>query len=215
MVTFEEIKDGIIKSLQDSSVAVSTIENLINSGVQFVSERVRLPALDVSGSVNITSDANFVTIPSAWNYQRGLYDAISGDKQVLTIYPSIMSLRRTIGDTSEIQTGQTQAIAVVGDKLHYHKSSTTTLNCRFFCNPSPLVNDTDELTCIPGGHAKILIESYVLAYLFALSEDGVEGPKTNTRFHQLMFERYLEQLDISIESGQPAPEQVRYPFWKI
>jgi len=215
MVTFEEIKEGVIKSLQDSSVAASTVENLINSGVQFVSERVRLPALDVSGSVSITSDANFVTIPSAWNYQRGLYDAISGDKQVLAVYPSIMSLRRTIGNTSEIQIGQTQAIAVVGDKLHYHRSSDSTLNCRFFCNPPPLVNDTDELTCIPGGHTKILIESYVLAYLFALIEDGVEGPKTNTKFYRLLFERYIEQLNISIESGQPAPEQVRYSYWTI
>lgn len=215
MVTMEEIKVGVVKSLQDSSVDSSTIEGLINMGVRYVSEKVRLPSLDSSGTLDITSDASFVDIPDSWNYQRGLYDVVAGGRRVLTIYPSLMSVRRVGGISPVSQEGTTVGVYIAGGKLHYFQSSTETLSCRFFSNPPILENDTDELTCIPGGFAKVLIESFVLQFLWSIIEDGNEGSKVNTIFNKTLFENYLGQLNSTIESGQPAPEQVRYNYWKI
>lgn len=220
MATLEEIRNKVIKAIQDDndeSFSVEEIDAEINEGLKYVSRNVALTALEATGTFDTELNTDVVSIPTDWNYQRRLHNATSSAVKRIKVATSINLLRNKYPISLEYgpEYGDVDILAIFNNQITYYPipQEVQTVTCKFYQNPTPLVEDTDIPTCLPDGTHIDLLKNYALWKLNEIIEDGVEGAKVNTRYYKNEFKEALGELDDHIDEGQSSTDPIRDNGW--
>lgn len=212
MNTLEEIRAYVNSTLQEEDVEDDLIDSLINEGLIFCSNHVRLSALEAVGTFIASPGSNSLIIPSTWNYQRGLYAAEVPEAPAIEIATSLDLTRDKYGaiEASTIL-GNIRVITVRSNSILYfpRPEVDVLVSCKFYKNPEGLVQESDTPDELPGALASALLRTYALWKIYPIIEDGVEEYKINTAHYKKAFYESLELLDHFIEEGQSSPDPIR------
>lgn len=217
MSTLGELKSNIKLSLQnESDISDDIIRARINEGILYCSRHVTLSDLEDIGTFDTELDTNEVDIPLIWNYQRKLYGAGVPEAKPIVIASSIGLLRllHPLVDV-EVINGDIEHMCIRKGRLVYFPIPTeiTTVQCKFYTKPIPLVKDKEVPDCLPEALHNGLLESFALWKIFATIEDGVEGVKVNTKYYKNEFFETLNSIDEYVDEGQSQVDPIRESGW--
>lgn len=192
--------------IHDPSFTADDITDLLNEGLGVVSGKVKLPELDTTGEVTAVSTEISVPVPD--DYQRGLYRCkIKATGRKVAVLNSLGQLARMTGGLEG--TGDITHVAVVGRKLFYQgkPAADVVLVLYYYRKPTPMVELTDEPTCIPEHYQGRLLQAYAAGEIFEEIEDGLEGGTPNTTKQQGKFWALVAELERENKEGvsNPAP----------
>lgn len=215
MPTLEELRNFVLKTVQDPSVTVDTVDVLLNEGLNYVAEEVLLPALEKTGTV--LSEAGF-TVDLPADFGRELYACVvAGQQDPPQVLSSMGLLRERVPDLDwdADPGGDVQYATTRGLELFYYPAPDigTTMTLSYYRKPTLMVQDTDTPEGIPEGMQRKLLCSYALVELYDDIEDGLEGPKTNTTRHENKLEAALFKLKEQIKKGQSRATPHRRSGW--
>ncbi len=216
MATLETLNDVILDIIQDPSITSDTVTSLINQGIRYIASQVLLPELSSEGPVETVVGSCATTVPSAWNFERILFNAEVEGTQDIQVVQSKEELHRVYPNyETELQSGLVEFALVTGSNLTYYPIPTeiTEIFCKFYTKPTPLVSGTDEPVCIPEALQEDLLENFTLWKLYTRIEDGVEGRKVNTVYYKAEFYKALETLEDTIDEGQSRALAHRLNSW--
>lgn len=217
-MTGAELAQKIISKVQEPSLTESDVLEIVTDELEALAERILLPGLITSGSVQTDIADDRVDLPS--DYHRGLFRAdYDDDEKEVTVYANERLLLVDF-PAKRLYTGSVYGVCVAdaGDKLVYRyvPSEQKTIRLRYYKQPGT-VTSGDQLPAAVG-NTRVIIEKYLLhrgcAVIWDGLEDGVDGQKVNTSFHTGRAEFYLEVLDVRINKGvsHKAPPIVRCNF---
>lgn len=216
MATLEALQTAVSDVLQDNVFSLDKITALINRGIRFCATAVLLPELESSGVVNTDPGANSVAIPPSWLFERNLYFCSSPDDTEIKVLDNFNRLFTVYPDMyNKPLTAPVERVIVQGNSLVYYPvpSVATELICGFYRKATPLEADGDIPSCLPEGTHEELLENFALWKAWNTLEDGIEGPKVNTKYYQDMFNEALGNLDMFIGHGQSRSRPVLNNGW--
>jgi len=207
---FIKLIERIASIIDDDFFDTDRISSQINEKIFEIAQGIEVP-----GKVNITSPltflyataeldllsaVRFVALPS--DYQRGVFNIHDSDAET---FPAMVSFQKFIQKYPCLETGDIlEACVVHGASLFYTPSLDKTVTIHYYKAPDTLVNGTDELSCIPEHLQQRLIVNGVCKDIFAEIEDGLDGRKVNTEYHEKIFYQAVAALDRFLgEDGVP------------
>lgn len=217
MATLETLLEAVQESLQDNVFTSDKLTQLVNQCIDYCSTRILLPHLETSGLVSTVLGTYETPIPVSWAYARNLYACFNADNNThIQVLNSIINLMDFYPDyKTELLEGDIEYVLKHGDNLVYYPIPVTVfeLNCNFYTQNTPLVNNADIPYSLPYGTHEDIIENYVLWKTWAELEDGLEGPKTNTQYYRELFMLAFDELDTMIDTGQSRQRPVIRNGW--
>jgi hypothetical protein len=196
----------------DGSVSEDDIIEKINEGLRVTAELVLLPKLETSGTVTTVPGANLVDPPAT--FSRNLFRAKDSDGNKITVYSSTDLLEEdiTVVDSGGVIAADVKGICLQGEQFYYAPSpeDAETLTLGFYTDPTPLVDDDDEPSCIPEAHQKRILCNYAKWQLFEDVEDGIDGAKVNARRYETKFYTAVAALEGITTQGQGRPHNREY-----
>lgn len=217
MATLESIVEAVQVSLQDNVFTTDKLTKLANQGIQYCSKRVLLPKLEVSGLIDTTLATYETIIPDSWLFDRNLYACFCADNNIsIQVLNSIDNLMTFYPDyKTDLQEGNIKYVVVRGNYLTYYPipAEVIALDCNFYTQHTPLVNDSDIPYCLPYGTHEELLENFILWRAWSDLEDGLEGPKVNTQYYRELFMIAFDDLDSMIDTGQSRCRPVIENGW--
>jgi len=214
MATAETLIAGVIEMVCGSPDATSAnILPLLNEGLRMITGRILLPPLETFATVNTTLSANTSALPA--NYQHGLFAAQDGVK-TLGIKNSKGQMITAFGDLT--QAGDVEAVAVVGSSLMYLPipSTVVPLTIHYYRLPALLVALASPEGFTPQNveFGEKAMKHYAAASLWSNSEDGIDGEKVNTLYHEGQFEVMIARIqEITTEGVSPANPPYEVLTW--
>ena len=217
MATLESILTAVNRVLDDDVFTSDTLTVLVNQGIDYCATRILLPRLEASGTVSTLVGVSRVEIPTAWLFMRNLYACFGEDNDTsIKVLNSITNLLDFYPDyKTDLDEGDIEYVTVTNNHLIYYPIPATSIELisNFYTEPTHLVNDADIPTCLPYGTHEELLENYVLWKAWSELEDGIEGPKTNTKYYQELFLQAFNELDAMIDHGQSRARPVIENGW--
>ncbi len=209
MPNLEQLRDAVLKTVQDPSLDTDEVDALINEAIQDVADRVLLPALETSDDVDFVDEAAAL-LPD--NYNHGLFSAtIEGERVHIATTMKILTRRFPV--PSQAAPGvYGKYVCARGNMLEVRPPLSGTVNIHFYGTSALLALDADIPTCIPVGKQRKLLHAYVCRELFSDIEDGMEGATVNTDKFDRVYERTLVELNKQLKGGQSRPEPIRDVF---
>ncbi len=197
-----DLLEEISTVVQDSSYHDTGLIRRINKAVLEIASGVRVPGLQrvtpplpnlyVEQNIDLSEASRFVSLPD--NYLRDVlrvYDS-DNDRPVKVM----ASFQKFLKKSPASEPGPDISACVVhGQKLFYFPAYTKTVKIGFYEKPAALVDDTDEPACLPAHLHRDLIVNYVCSEIFSQIEDGMEGNKVNTSYHDNEFFKAILSLD--------------------
>jgi len=166
-----------------------------------------LPDLEISENVETKTDRAWVTLPA--NYHRKLNFCYSvAQNGRVKILKSLQHLKSKYPGL--IQTGNVWHVTQSGGRIYYQgiPSTVDTLTLGYYKLP-PILNKDDETpTFLPNHLHKKLLVNYACKELFSVIEDGVEGRKVNTSYHEGEGEKALADLEKFLGPEQDEPKLI-------
>ena len=209
MATLEELRDWVLKTVNDTDVTSDEVDLLLNEALVEVSMLVLLPELSTWVAIpTITTD---IKVPLPDDFQRNLYAASTeyGSARVLSSIE--LFLRRY--PTAEIDKnfGYIESVCRDGENVFYYKVPETIsdLVVYYYKSPTALTRDSHTPDCIPTNYQRNLLCSYASRELFDDIEDGIDGQKVNTSRHAAKFAETIGLLEATTKQGQSRPQPGR------
>lgn len=201
-----DLIDEVIHIVQDSSLSEKRVENLLNEGYENAAAVISdpLPDLEKTGTVRTSTSLAYVSLPS--DYHRNLemvYDSTQNER--IPILNSFQAL--SIKYPGLADTGNLGHVAISGSRLYYQgiPSTVRTLTLNYFRKPYLRSADRDEMSALPVHLHRRLLVNYACKELFSRIEDGMEGQKVNTLYHDREFQKALADLDAWITPRATEP----------
>lgn len=217
MATLETILGAVQDSLQDNVFTTDKLTKLANQCIDHISTRILLPHLETADVVSTIAGTYEVAVPTAWSFARNMYACfcLANKDTPIQVLNSIDNLMEFYPDyKTELLEGHIEYVVKRGDFLTYYPiPEVVELQCNFYRQPTPLVNDADVPYTLPYGTHEDLLENFILWKAWAELEDGLEGPKTNTQYYLELFMRAFDELDSSIDYGQSRNRPVIRNGW--
>ena len=205
MATLEELQVTISRVLQDNVFTSDDTTALINQGIRFCASIILLPALETSGVVSTVVGASEVELPADWAFDRNLYQCNYEGGDSIKVLENLSRLFHYFPNYRAEQTGgYIECACLAGNNLVYYPIPTaiTELTCHFYKTPEVLVDDGDNVLCLPVAFHEELLVNYTLWKCFSELEDGFEGAKTNTVYYRDLFNTAVSMLDSVLDHGQ-------------
>jgi len=193
--TVQDLIDEIDEDLNDDSFSTAKKLTVLNDVQREIATDNDLPALALNTTVATSLTLSYVAMPAG--FQKKLYKVYSvTEKQDVRILPSLADLHAEYVASID-QSGAVEGVALFGSKLHYQHIPTgaETLRLFYYGIPTEMTEMDDTPTALPEPLAKDLLLHGALFKLFAKIEDGIEGPKMNTRHYGDLFAYDLGRLD--------------------
>ena len=198
--------------VQDSDFSETKITTMVNDSISEIAKGVEIPGknsvsiplpdLFAEGQITLLVDARKIALPD--DYHRGLisvYDSVLVSNIPIEIsFAKFMQLHPTLltGDVVD-------RCCVRGSTLFYAPSKAVLVDVIYYRKPAVLVDDDDEPEGIPKEFQRRLIVNKVCKEIFAMIEDGIEGAKVNTNYHNGQYEQGLYALDLFLgDDGEPG-----------
>ena len=218
MATLQELINLVKTKVQDSSFDTPQILVLFNSCLRRSAYKANFPSLESTGTFKTNPLSNKVSIPSEWNFQRSLYAASVADGPKVTVLSSAGILFEKVPNfDTYIELGDIKFITYRAGELLYTPIPlvTTTVTCKFFKNPEPLV-ESDlkfEIELLPEALHESLLVNYATWKCYEDLESGVDGLKTNTAYYKNEFTEALNDLRDIQDVGQTSTSPYRENGW--
>jgi hypothetical protein len=202
------LAEEIIGAIQDDSLGdFERILELFNECLLEIAGEFLLPELERWANVS-TNSTNKVALP--YDYMRNLRyckDVTSNHK--VKVYGSRAQLDRHfyIND----QSGRVVGVAPYGRYLHYQRipADEAILKINYFAFPDKLLTRDDKPECLPWHLAKTLLRHYTLRELWSLKEDGMEGAKVNTQYHDSRYLQAKEAVFLFVGPEEKEPPEIQ------
>lgn len=153
------------------------------------------------------SGPSYVPLPS--NYQKNLFKCYSDTRnRWVHVYGSLRLLLREFSYVD--RSGAVRGVAVRGSNLHYQliPSSPETLYIYYYRKPTDMSDDDDTPDGIPESYHEDLLINFALKWIYSEIEDGIEGRKVNTAFHQGEFDKAFAKLSAFLGPEDKEPYEV-------
>ena len=214
MATLEQIRDRIIRIIQDSAAYPSdALDTYINEGLLRCAALALLADLENTGTFTTVVGESTIDIPAAWNFQRNLFliKAPEGKPTPLILSSLAMLARKFPDFRFDTKTGDVEACVITQTQLIYYPIPVepVTFNCAFYQKPTTLTSDTQEPSVLPDFLHYRLLVSFVCAEIYDEKEDGIDGFKVNTANYVKKFDSAIQELRDITQTGQSRPQPPR------
>jgi len=214
-MNFMDLHNECLSVIDDVGYAAG-VDDMINAAVMSIAGGIRMPDRSLSpplphlyamGNVATVTGAAFVALPG--DFQREVIAVFSATQQ--REIPVSKSHIRFLKRYPSLSTpGAVDAVSVKGGNLYYQGIPATpdTLHVHYHRMPTPMEQDDDTPDGIPEHLQRSLIVHRVAWQVFDQIEDGIEGQKINTLYHQRRFYEAMEDLTAVIGDDDGRPEFV-------
>jgi len=198
MKSASKLIDDILTEVDDPSFTRPTVLGHLNSCNVELADKILLPDLaDGSGTITTLVDDNKVDVPAT--FHRNIYLAQNTDGTAISVYLSLPLMIGQLGAVT-LGLGTVLSLCQIGKSIYYQKvpSSATDISIMFYRTPVAMADETDEY---PDGLSNNQsFEECFFHYgcwkLFKTIEQGVEGNKTDTLFHEQEYKKYRNELKL-------------------
>ena len=203
-----DLIERIMDKLQDPSLDSKRIRRMINEIIDQAASTIPVPLPDLETFDTVTTHITRAYISMPDDFHRDLdfcYSAAQNDK--IKIYGSVQYLRMQDDNQGMNRSGIIHGVARAGKRLYYQRIPTTadTLTLWYYRKPTELLKDNDEPSEFPSFCHEPVIVNGVLAELFSMIEDGIEGQKINTEYHKTKQKEALYDLEMFIGPKKDEP----------
>lgn len=181
------------KAIGSQCESKDDIIEAINEGMTQVSSRVLIPELIQVRNIIFSAGLNSRVVPS--DYQRELFDcrnvAINKPISIFNSYSQLLAEFKGCGGSP----GKIQGVAIQGRKLLAYPvpAEDYTLELHYYRQPGNFTDNSYEEIVLPPQFRKALVH-YAAFTIYEDIENGLEGPKPNTDYHESQFEKYIDML---------------------
>jgi len=173
-MTLDQLTSELALYVQDDSLEPH-FKSWINLAVLEIANDFSLPALKTKEPVDLvcTNDVWLYDMPSS--FQKNLYKAYDSDYNKITV-------KRDLGDIDNLDIEHTDTgdnithVAVRDTQIGVYPMATETIKLWFYKKPTDLVEDSDELTCIPKQYHSRVVVSKVICKAYPLLMDMAVNP---------------------------------------
>ncbi len=200
-MNFLDLQNECLSVIDDTGYSAG-MGDMINAAVMSIAGGIRmpdrslsppLPHLYTTDDVATVTGAAIVALPD--DFQRDVIAVFSAAQQreVRLLNSHIRFIRRY---PSLLTPGAVEAVSVKGGNLYYQgiPAAPDTLYVHYHRKPTPMADDDDTPDGIPEHLQRSLIVHRVAWRVFDQIEDGIEGQKVNTIYHQRRFYEAMDDL---------------------
>jgi len=206
VTTTHDLIEEVMGAIQDASFTPEQVIELFNECLLELAGDANflLPDLEAWADITTATNANTVRLPADFMRTLRIVHSITNNREV-KVYGSPSQITRLF--SVQNQTGNVIAVAPKGRNLFYQRipSSPETLRINYYRLPTRIYSRDDKPFEIPWHFAKPLLKHYALRELFSLIEDGIEGAKVNTGYHDKRFTTAKEALEAFIGPEERPP----------
>lgn len=220
MANLEEIRNSIIRVLNDSDYVDTDIDELINDALQAVAGGVlmpngsispALPDLYATDTLQTSTTNPYVDLPD--DYQRNVfYISDSSDMRIHPVkgggyYSFGLFMNASIKKDLSLP-GIVLTACVKGTKLYYQgiPSAAEDINIQYYRKPATMTLSTDEPEGLPSHLAKPILKHYVLKEIFGEGiEDGEDSSGKGQAYHEKKFYEAMETMIRSLPDSDDEP----------
>lgn len=192
----QELIARVAEAVKDGSFTDAEILTRLNDWYAQVCHDFCFPELEATTTVSFAAGGDtFAALPADYHHDLWHIDPVTTTTRI-SVMTSLQSLQRLYGPDES--GGPIMHAAVDGSTLHVRPAPTTAqdVTIYYYSIPDAL---TDESTSSPVGipshlHAKVLT-SRVVADLFDIIEDGVDGSKANTARWEGLTAQAISELE--------------------
>lgn len=210
-MNFIDLQRACASVIDDPGYA-TTLGDAINAAVMSISGGIRMPDRSLTPPlpdlyaidwVDTDPEDPFVDLPEDYQREVVLVFSETQQREVYLAKSHIQFIRRY---PSLSQVGSVEAVSVKGSKLYYQgiPADTQPLVIHYYRKPVAMELDEDLPDGIPE-HLHQIIVHLVAWRIFDEIEDGIDGHKANTMYHQRRFYELMDDLSaFSGIDGRPA-----------
>lgn len=210
MATVAEHREIIKTLINDRSFVDDWIDRQINVAIKKTSSLVLLPVLETSADVDTEAGNPYADLPVGFGHN--LFHASTAMGPVIVFSSMALLLGKYPMFGSDDIVGDIEHCCLSGEQVAIHPvpAEITTIKLFFHGWPPSLDEDASIDTYIPGDdHQDDIIHNWVLHRMHKKIEDGLEGPMTNTLYHEDRFFAAVKGFGGTITQGQSRPAPVR------
>lgn len=209
-MTVAKMVDRILNKIDDDSYDNDDVLDSLNRCAIHIASVITIKELATVGTVTAGAGDNTVSLPS--DFQKNLvhaYNKTTGERI------EVRKSRRLVDRYSDNPNTSGNVVVVCNDypNLYFKNSPSSDQEIDLYYHRKP-----DEITFednifppyIPESHVFKLFYNYALNELYDEIEDGIDGEKVNTKWHESKFEKFLLELDVLIIG--PDPDEAYQPL---
>lgn len=204
-----DLIDEVVDIVQDPKLGETQIKHLLNEAYEhcLFSTSDPLPALEAQGTVTTVLEQAYAALPT--DYLRDLnwvYDSTQNCR--ITLLGSLQQLKIKYPGLAD--TGNIEHAAVSGRLLYYQGIPATrrVLSINYYRKPELLAGDRDEPSMLPSHLHRRLLVNYACKELFGRIEDGMDGKKVNTAYHDTEYTKAFNELTLWIIPRASEPPEI-------
>ena len=206
MSTVEQLIELVARKIDDDGYGDNIIVDFLNDGLLDIATKVLLPVLEEDAIITTILEENLVVLPS--DFHRNVFAAspVISSKIPIRVLNSAGQMKRKYNRLDN--TGDVAHIAIHKGQLIYQPIPIIVQEMIIFYYrvPDNLEDDDDTgLIALPANFHKLLVE-YACQQIFSEIEDGIDGNKVNTLYHERRYEKGLIDLQTFIKDGQSLPD---------
>ena len=209
--TVKELTERILRIVQDRSFTADDVLVYLNECLLEIAgsedPQILLPDLEAQADVTTSTSGPSCDLPE--NFQKNLFGCYSlTQNRPIKVFNSKILLLQRFRPIDQV--GLVRGVAQVGKKLWYQRipSTAETLTLYFYGKPSPLVDENSRPECLPDHLARRLLENGVIARMYDLIEDGMDGAKVNTTHYLDLYNAALLELAAFIGPEAHLPVEI-------
>lgn len=205
MATGSELAEQVLDIVQDPSFDEDMVLVQFNKAAAQISAQVLLPFLEATAIVIADPAKTAVSLPS--NFQRNLFkcDDDTG-YNAIKVLNSKAQMMSELGRRFFIQETLVKTVAVVQPDLLFAPTPVTLTNLHLSYHRKPdTITADDQVLFLPDGYEEMLV-NFACWKLYSKIEQGLEGAKIDTNYHQGLYAERLEALRITYKQGVSMPD---------
>lgn len=213
-LTVTEVTTRVLRKMQDDAFDATDVLTALDQCNVEIATILDIKELVTVSEVTFTNSQNNITLPS--DFCKNLFLGYNKTtNRHLDVYDSRRILTRRL--THLDRAGNVEAICKDGENIFYQKvpAADQTGDVHYHALPDDLASDGEFPSYVPGNFIHRLYYNYAVAQLFDLVEDGIDGEKVNTLYHEDKFNKYLREFELFIGPDPDDPYVPRTPAYKF
>lgn len=204
VATSRSLSDKVLDKVQDGSYDWEDVVELFNDCLLELAGERLFPELEEVLDIQTDSSSDHVRLPADFHRNLRYCHSITHNRPI-KIEGSVIQMYRQFSQLD--QSGVVKMVAIKGRELHYQRipQSAETLRINYYKYPPRLLTRNDKPSFIPYSFAKRLLVHYACREIFDEIEDGVEGQKVNTLYHNKHYEEAKEALFLYLGPEEREP----------
>lgn len=191
-MTLIQLRDRVSEIIQDNSFDDTYIDAALNRALIEVTGKMTLPTLVVSATVTISANGTITAMPTDF-YHDLIWGWNVSTSSSLTIEMNRNRLQERFSDGF---TGS-EITHIAQDNFQLYNwpmvAEDTDVALRYYSEPAAVSSADATISCLPELYQDVLVY-HVVAMVYEMIEDGVEGQKVNTQFYTQKYNMRLEEL---------------------